>query len=93
MKYLVTFSMIAIAISGTASAKDKNQSSVTVTEDKMAGKEDMGDPTRMICRKQENTGSRLGAKRVCATAAEWDARKQQNRESVERTQKSRATNY
>ena len=92
MKYLMTLSVIAIAFSGSASAKDKNETSITVVEDKMAGKEDMGDPTRIICRKQANTGSRLGAKRVCATAGDWDARKQQNREAVERSQKSRVTN-
>lgn len=92
MKYLMTLSVIMLAISGTASAKDKNETTITVKEDKMAGKEDMGDPTRMICRKLGNTGSRLGSKRVCATAAEWDARKQQNREAVERSQKSRVTN-
>ena len=91
MKYFVAFSAIALAVSSSASAKDKSETTVTVKEDKMAGKEDMGDPTRMICRKQETTGSRLGSKRVCATAAEWDARKQQNREAVERSQKSRIT--
>jgi hypothetical protein len=92
MKYLITFSVIAIALSSAASAKDKNETTMTITDDKMAGKEDMGDPTRIICRKQTNTGSRLGAKRVCATAGEWDTIKQQNREAVERSQKNRGTN-
>lgn len=91
MKYLMTLSVIAIAFSGSASAKDKNETSITVVEDKMAGKEDMGDPTRIICRKQATTGSRLGAKRICQSAGEWDAIKQQNRADLERTQKGRTT--
>lgn len=41
------------------------------------------DPNRMICEKQEDLGSRLGGKKVCKTAAEWQEWRQQNRDQVE----------
>lgn len=31
------------------------------------------DPNRRVCRRQETLGSRLRARSVCRTAAEWDA--------------------
>lgn len=44
------------------------------------------DPNRMICEKQEVLGSRLASKRVCKTAAEWEAEKRQNRQSIDKAQ-------
>jgi hypothetical protein len=41
------------------------------------------DPNRTICEKQEEVGSRLGGKKVCHTAAEWQHLRQQNREQVD----------
>ena len=41
------------------------------------------DPNRMICEKQEEIGSRLGGKKVCKTAAEWQQWRQQNKEQVD----------
>ena len=38
-------------------------------------KADDKDPNRMICEKQAVPGSRLATKRVCMTAAEWEARR------------------
>jgi hypothetical protein len=48
------------------------------------------DPNSVICRRVESTGSRLQAKRVCATAAEWAAIKAANRLAVERVQTQRS---
>ena len=49
--------------------------------------------TKKTCRKQQPpTGSRLGAKKVCATAAEWAARDQameESRKAVEKVQQQR----
>tara|TARA_B100000929_G_scaffold79709_1_gene62230 strand:+ start:357 stop:623 length:267 start_codon:yes stop_codon:yes gene_type:complete len=59
---------------------------VRLVEDKMAGKEEMGDQSRIICRKTQDTGSRLRSRRVCATAGEWAEQRRQNRESIEKTQ-------
>jgi hypothetical protein len=41
------------------------------------------DPNRMICERQEEIGSRLGGKKVCHTAAEWQELRRQNREQVD----------
>ena len=40
-------------------------------------------PERMICEKQEEIGSRLGGKKVCHTAAEWQELHRQNREQID----------
>ncbi len=97
MKHLVVVAFATIALLGTSSAhaQDKSEKSekseakgteVRMVEDKMADKEELGDPSRMICRKVGETGSRLRARRVCATAAEWAVQKAQNRQAIEKTQ-------
>lgn len=47
------------------------------------------DPNRIICEKQEVVGSRLATKRVCMTAAEWEIRRREDREAVEKAQTNR----
>lgn len=47
------------------------------------------DPNRTVCKKIEVIGSRLQAKRVCRTAAEWDAQSSSDRQSLERSQTQR----
>lgn len=95
MKYKVVWSLAVMLMASNAVAQEKqdhvksSDTKLKVVEDKMAGKEEMGDQSRIICRKIQETGSRLRAKRICATAAEWAAQKQQNRESTERTQAAR----
>ncbi len=44
------------------------------------------DPNRMICEKQAVSGSRLAVKRVCMTAAEWEVRKLEDRQAIEKGQ-------
>lgn len=46
------------------------------------------DPNRKICQKEEVTGSRLGAVKVCLTATEWADRRQAHREETERSQRN-----
>lgn len=41
----------------------------------------------LICETFKETGSRIKRKRVCLTAAEWEARKAADRETVERAQR------
>jgi hypothetical protein len=47
------------------------------------------DPNRMICEKQEVLGSRLQAKRVCKTAAEWEIQRQLDRQQIDKSQNLR----
>ncbi len=41
------------------------------------------DPNEKVCEKIQVLGSRLAVKRVCATRAEWAARRQSDRETTE----------
>ena len=55
------------------------------------------DTNKMICRKQQpNIGTRLGARRVCATAAEWKMRDEEiaseAKRNVDKIQQQRALN-
>jgi len=45
-----------------------------------------GDPNRIVCQKEETIGTRLGAKKVCLTVAEWQQRAKEDREQTERVQ-------
>ena len=49
------------------------------------------DPNEVVCNKEESTGSRLGAKRVCMTRTQWADRQLQDRLELERTQVQRGT--
>jgi hypothetical protein len=44
------------------------------------------DPNEKICEDVVQTGSRLATKRFCATRSEWEDKKRQDREAVEKAQ-------
>jgi hypothetical protein len=46
------------------------------------------DPNRKICQEVGTIGTRLGKKKICATAAEWEERKRQDREEVDQRQRA-----
>ena len=50
------------------------------------------DPDRQVCRRINDTGSRLGAIRVCHTAAEWAELRRQTKQTIDQIQNSRAAN-
>jgi hypothetical protein len=41
------------------------------------------DPNRIICEREEEIGTRLGGKKTCRTAQEWQEWRQRNREQVD----------
>src|SRR5437899_13091383 len=45
------------------------------------------DSNRIICERQDEIGTRLGGKKVCKTAAEWQQERQQQRETLEGVQR------
>jgi hypothetical protein len=45
------------------------------------------DPNRIICEREDVIGTRLGGKKVCKTAAEWEQERQQQRETLEGVQR------
>ena len=46
------------------------------------------DPNRMICKRVEPAGTRIGHQRVCMTAIEWKNAQQADRDAVDRIQRS-----
>lgn len=46
------------------------------------------DPNRMICERVDTTGTRLGARKVCLTTAQWQEKRREHREELERAQKN-----
>lgn len=46
------------------------------------------DPNQRICEDIVLTGSRLATRRFCATRAEWEDKKRQDREAIEKAQLS-----
>lgn len=47
---------------------------------------DMGDSSRVICKKLKLTGSRLAVKKDCRTAAEWAEMRRQQQDTTSRIQ-------
>jgi hypothetical protein len=45
------------------------------------------DPSKIICERQEEMGSRLGGKKVCKTSAEWQEERAAQRRVLEDTQR------
>ena len=45
------------------------------------------DPNRIICERIQDTGSRIGSKRICMTALQWEEQRRRDRESVEENQR------
>ena len=54
------------------------------------GAQSARDPNEKVCESQIQIGSRLGGKKVCATRAEWSARKAAERQSLDELQRTTA---
>ena len=55
-------------------------------------KADESDATKMVCRRIESIGTRLGSKKVCRSQGDWDAEQAANRQDLERSQTQRYKN-
>ena len=62
---------------------------ITVVGESPPSEAEKNDPDRIICKKAQVSGSRLGNKKVCARKADWDARRQADREAIQRGQVNR----
>jgi invasion protein IalB len=79
-KPIAILSMIALAAPAAAQTNvQPQQAASAASKDK--------DPNRIICERQEEIGSRLGGKKVCKTAAQWDEERQQEREALDKFQR------
>lgn len=47
------------------------------------------DPSRIICEKIQETGSRLDVRKVCMTAQQWVEQHRRDREAIEEAQRTR----
>lgn len=54
-----------------------------------ATKADEGELNKVVCRRVESIGTRLSAKKVCRTKAQWDSEAAANRQDLERSQTQR----
>jgi predicted secreted protein len=79
--------MVIIAAAGTLAASATAQTVPPDPASPSSAQQKSKDPNRMICEKQEELGSRLGGKKVCKTAAEWQEWRQQNRDQLEEWQR------
>jgi invasion protein IalB len=46
------------------------------------------DPNQKICQDITTVGSRLATKRICATRSEWEAKKRDDKDTVDQIQRS-----
>lgn len=45
-----------------------------------------GDQHKIVCKKEEKVGTRLGARKICLTVAEWNERDRAHKERTEQIQ-------
>ena len=50
------------------------------------------DPNAIVCKSEDQTGSRLGAKKVCLTRQQWADMAKSSRERLEENQRSSRSN-
>ena len=75
-----TLTIFALVISSAATAQ-------TVTPYKIENAPPAKtDADKIVCKKQETIGTRLGAKKLCLTVGEWDTRAKDDRERTEQIQ-------
>lgn len=90
MRMLSSIVIAAAAVIATDSSAQVNQTKpVTPATGVVVTGKQKDDPTRMICRTSEVTGSRLSKVRVCRTQAEWAIVNANDRRDVERMQANR----
>ena len=82
---------LAAAMLAATAAPALSQSTTASANQAPANAAPVNNPNEIVCEKQETTGSRIGARRVCMSRAEWADRKLQDRQELERVQVQRGT--
>lgn len=78
---------------GAATPQPTQEASAQPTQEASNNRQSTtGDPDRRICRTQTATGSRLGGKKVCKSAREWEAQRAGSKAELDRLQRPPATN-
>jgi hypothetical protein len=76
----------ALILSGTAAVAQGSADTATTVK---TGPHN--NPDEIVCIREEAIGSRLGARRVCRTRAEWAEHRRQYQQSIERAQQQMQT--
>lgn len=80
MRYVgLAVAAVAMVLASGAMARERKSAAVT-------------DPDKIICRSEENTGSRLAKTKRCMSARDWAAEKAINQQDIERVQANRYKN-
>ncbi len=86
MRRHVMVLVLALGLSGCMSAQEmadyRAQKQTQLAAAKFAKANSESDPSRIICKETETTGSHMGGKKTCRTAAEWDKRLQQDKDDL-----------
>ena len=80
-----TIAVLSITVLVTACASTPDTSAASTGYASVEQLE--GDPDRMVCKRQQDTGSRLSS-RVCKTAREWEQERLDNQEAMRNATKS-----
>ncbi|HVM36962.1 MAG TPA: hypothetical protein VM265_01030 [Sphingomicrobium sp.] len=79
MKHVAIGFILAVS-AGSAGAQVSSLETATPSTKK-------GDPDQVVCERQEATGTRLGARQVCLTVAQWEAKRREHRDATEKVQR------
>lgn len=89
----ILFAATMIALTGTPALANQpvNDSSTLARASQGAEEETVGTATgeKVVCRRDKQVGSRVNARRVCMTPAQWAARSAEERAYVEQRQAQR----
>lgn len=75
---ILSIALVAFVSAPVMAQSDQAQPIVVVT--------DKNELDRVVCEREEQIGSRLGARKVCKTVREWQEQQRVQREEVERVQ-------
>jgi hypothetical protein len=79
----VLIAVIGIGVAAPAAA----QTAPTDPAAPPTANQKLKDPNRIICEREEEIGSRLGGKKICKTAQQWEQSRQQSRSDVDDMQR------
>jgi len=83
--------LIAAGVSLSIPVAAQTAAQTTVEPPPIVVQNTKSEVNRVVCKKQEEIGSRLGAKKVCMTVKQWQDQADANREDVERLQQNTGT--
>jgi Ni/Co efflux regulator RcnB len=88
MRKLVYLSAAAMVLSPLVAAPAYAQQDQSQQQQQQQNARKALDPNQVVCEKQEETGSRLGGKRVCMTRSQWAEQRRLDRQEIDKAQVS-----